>query len=532
MDNTDPKSSGPSEKDNSKRSWDELLDDDPDNRSQQESGEELPPQEGREKKLGRERKPRGTYLDMHQGGQNKNEKLKKNKENPANDLERKLETIQEKLDEANKELMTTKRNLQIQETKTQEQQEKINENSIVIKTQTETIEKLKTENEDLNEMNEKVRELNKELIHRIANDESNTIKIEDSKKPKILLIADSNGKRLEPQLKQSNSFTIPRYVPANNLRKGAEYLRSEEGRRDLAAADGALMLLGTNDMGNGADARLTYQLTEEIADITTKAKRRLFILEIPPTKTNTKRNIEVRVHNVRLENLKNKSPYTLIVQYFNKIDCMLDREIFQDDLHINPQGKAMEAIVKEIERTITETDFGKLEETIPTPIPTPRRRSLDNRMKMKIPPTTTAIAKEWTIRIPELATGFLIGKKQANKTRLEKKFTVRIQIVSAHDKGDTLFVVSGPKSNVEEAIAEINSSIEKALNKDPPQHQPQPQRTRDPRQNNRATTNTRNRSRSPLAGYSATWQDGGYNTNVWAEVLEEETTVRGTRLTQ
>ena len=95
---------------------------------------------------------------------------------------------------------------------------------------------------------------------------------------------------------------------------------------------------------------------------------------------------------------------------------MTNAEIFEDELHIDAEGKACDVIVQEIENAIKLTDFGPLEDTQIAPARQTTARqattTIANRKDKEI---------EWTTRVPDHATGFLIGSKQTNKLRLEKK---------------------------------------------------------------------------------------------------------------
>ena len=87
--------------------------------------------------------------------------------------------------------------------------------------------------------------------------------------------------------------------------------------------------------------------------------------------------------------------------------------------------------------------------------------------------------------------------------------------MSAHDGGDTLFVLSGARHNVDAAKEDINASIEK-VNSTNPRQQQRARKERKP--DNANATDVRYRSRSPLYHLPAnTWQDESMTDSVWAE---------------
>ena len=521
MDETDPKTLIKDQTDHSDEpeKWDRILD---------EGISDSGPESQGKPRTGRGRKPLGSYHDMVHGGKNKDEKTKEDKEQKKQTKEKttentgltmKIEQLQKKLEDSDLDLARTKKSLETHEQTIRDLIQKQAEDTRDQETQDEKNRTIEAENVNLKEANEKLREINDELIRRIANEELELNTPTEANRPKILFLTDSNGRRIQPKINQLTSISILKHVQRNNLGKGIEYIKSSEGTEDLKEADAIVLLLGTNDFGSGSDAKQTHKRTEELVRVATMAKTRVFILEIPPTKSNIRRNIEGKIHNFKLDSLTKLSPYTQIIKYSEKIERMTDAEIFKDELHIDAEGKACDVIVQEIENAIKLTDFGPLEDTQIAPARQTTARqattTIANRKDKEI---------EWTTRVPDHATGFLIGSKQTNKLRLEKKHQVNIKIVSAHDKGDSLFVVNGQKANVEAATEDIKLSIERAQNKSA---QPQRQR-KGKRQDTRGRGGSRNRSRSPLPGYPNlpdhnTWRDGG-DSSVWAA----EETLRGT----
>ena len=224
-----------------------------------------------------------------------------------------------------------------------------------------------------------------------------------------------------------------------------------------------------------------------------------------------------------------------------------DAPLENDSQIIEKQAERISELMKELERLTEENDHlaeknQKLRETNKELISMIAEQTEEtywpDKTENKKPkifsgqedPTSTKYAKEtkpvtklskqheWTMRIPEKVTGFLIGAKQANKQRMEKKHHVAIKVVSAHDGGDPLFVINGMKPNVNSAIEDIEASIEKAQTRDPPK----PQRGRRNRQERKPQEGARYRSRSPHS--DPAWH------REFPSVWEDET-MRGTRHT-
>ena len=406
------------------------------------------------------------------------------------------------IQELYQELQTTHEKYEKQEKRIQEYENKIEDQIATITEQTKQIAKLHQENEAITENNTRLQEMNKELIERVTQDQ---LKVHDTvRKPHILCLTDSHGKRLEER--QGNFRNIhPEFIQRTNLRKGNEYLNTRAGKEAMRRSDAVMILLGTNDMMTEPNANTTESLTTTLVHLINSQKKKAYILEIPPTRTNVNRNIEIKIHNNKIEKLASTSENIQIIKYSHKIEPLPYSEAFQDELHL--KGRAIEILIESINESITnpsykDTDEGVTTEKYAATITTAKKEPQGG-------PRPQGGSYEWRIRIPETTTGLLLGSKYANKIRLEKTFGVQIQLISSHDhKGDAFFIVSGAKPKVEAATEEIKSSIERALDKEHPRGTMRETRGRARgRGRGRGNDNGRHRSRSPLRP----WQDVGHS---------------------
>ena len=350
-----------------------------------------------------------------------------------------------------------------------------------------------TENDKLRKTNEKLRLINKEMLIRLAKEETPTeIK---ANTPNILLLADSNGRRLEQGLKNTNNFNL-RFIQKTNLQRANEFISSPEGKEAIKKCDAVITLLGTNDIGSGSKASTTYLETTRLVQKISSMKKHAAIMEIPHTRDDTTRNVETSIHNLKIQNLKDISPYVTTINYTELIEHLTNEETFEDHIHLNQNEKAAKTIIEIIEKHIQETSFEQLEET--------KEKVNPPTHLQKIPEKDT---KKWSINIAKEVTGFIIGKNRTNKLRLENTYNVKIEIIPGKDGADTIFIIQGSPENLTKTKTDINSSISNIKGRE----------KREPRtrERGREGRSENYRSRSPVD--RNTWQDNDWQTGKWSD---------------
>jgi hypothetical protein len=223
----------------------------------------------------------------------------------ANEL---LELQQPQQNQGNIEDITTLLNNQKRENELKDQQ---------ILTMTESNLKQGKKITQLLTTNLKLKATNDNLIERLA-----TIKLnrpseattKDSDTPRVLMIGDSNARRLEPALTKDHRFTLTLHQNAT-LKKNLKDLTNNNYPLNWEEANTVLLMLGTNDIQNGSHARETQQMTSDIASIIITKGKKVVICEIPPFKESIQYEMEAVIHNKMLHNIPITTPYITLLTY-------------------------------------------------------------------------------------------------------------------------------------------------------------------------------------------------------------------------
>ena len=175
---------------------------------------------------------------------------------------------------------------------------------------------------------EECEELNKELLHKLTNARtvSQHKRTPSRSNLRLIFIGDSNSRRIAPHLDRRNRWD---YSQDTYVIKDLERIKCD------TMYDGAVFLLGTNDIKKGNDGRKEAETLMNYVRNFKQAKN-LFILELPPI---NRRGIEVerRVFNSTLHS-QNKDNRFQIIRMTREIEHAPVESALQDDLHLTKEN--------------------------------------------------------------------------------------------------------------------------------------------------------------------------------------------------
>ena len=166
--------------------------------------------------------------------------------------------------------------------------------------------------------------LNKELLNKLTSARASTERRRSSVQNnlKLIFIGDSNSRRITPHLDRRNKW---------DCSENTYVIRDLERVKCDTTYDGAVFLLGTNDIKKGNDGRKEAEtLMQYVNDF--KYAKHLFILELPPI---NRRGIEVerRIFNNTLHNQNTDNKYQ-IIRMTREIEHAPVETALEDDLHL------------------------------------------------------------------------------------------------------------------------------------------------------------------------------------------------------
>ena len=269
----------------------------------------------------------------------------------------------------------------------------------------------------------KAEEMNEELIQRITKDHTkhdshtkDTDKEAQRERPKVLLIGDSNSRRIMPHLGSSINWSITENT----------YRTEDLKRVDAKGFDCCITILGTNNIKNGNDGIMeARRLLNELKNL--KVKKTL-ICEAPPI---NRRNaaVERRLFNTTLRNESSNIPEIETIRTPAETEECNVEEALTDDLHLN------ELHAKLLAKKITDR----------------AKEACERKTVKEAAPehTITIEAEEDEIKV-------VMGSQHSRAMEIEKAYSVKIR---ANRRDSNRIHITGKKDNVRKAHDDIKNKI-------------------------------------------------------------------------
>ena len=335
----------------------------------------------------------------------------------------------------------------------------------------------------LTKQNLKLKTANTNLLERLANHEltmATTKKTQKNPPPNIIMIGDSNGKRLQPALSTNQNISITLHQ-SSTIQKTLTDLKAQKFPNKWTDAQAILIVQGTNDIQNGTKARDSFTTIANLAETINQHGKKTIICEIPPFNEDTNLDMEASIHNCLLATLPSTSPNITIIKYRDEIDELIDQTTFTDHVHLNIESQAAKHIVEKISQHLTTMDW------TPTPnqsqtINLPPQTSTNQTADYPIPrqPTSTTQPKETstnqrpytrTLSVPKDKAGIIIGMKQTGINKLKTTYNVNLNYISQKD-ADVVFKITGTMTNVIQTEEEMKRLVLSKINAPPPNRNP------------------------------------------------------------
>ena len=319
--------------------------------------------------------------------------------------------------------------------------------------------------------NQKLKAANDNLIERLATNELNHNTLTSQQQTintEILMIGDSNARRLEQILSKNPNFTLKLHQIAT-LRKALTDIRSNNLPPQWEENQIVLLLLGTNDIQNGTKARQTQQMTIELAKAIIEKGKKVIVSEIPPFREDIQHEMEAKIHNKMISTIPSTSPFITLLSYREQIAEYPDQETFTDHVHLDPNSQAAQTIAQLIAQHITSLDVAPIltqQSQIP-PKPTELFATTTDHTATNTRPYTR------TFTVPKDQAGLVIGVRQQVLNRLKDKHQIEINYMSARN-ADPIFKLEGQRNNVTKAEEEIHR-LAASKNDQPPHQRTKPQ---------------------------------------------------------
>ena len=170
--------------------------------------------------------------------------------------------------------------------------------------------------------------LNNELLNKLTSARASTVQRRPSSqnKLKLIFIGDSNSRRITPHLDRRNKW---------DCSENTYVIRDLERVKCDTTYDGAVFLLGTNDIKKGNDGkREAENLIQHVKEF--QHAKHLFILELPPI---NRRGTEVerRIFNNTLHNQNSDNRFQ-IIRMTREIEHAPVETALEDDLHLTREN--------------------------------------------------------------------------------------------------------------------------------------------------------------------------------------------------
>ena len=322
---------------------------------------------------------------------------------------------------------------------------------------------IKKQDETIKNLNETVKSLeedNNNLIKRITDNIRKPRTPPSPPKPttpptpkkRIHILGDSNTSRMLPTLLKDNTrewiLTDKLYRP-NDIDK---YIESPNNHLDQA--DTIILLTGTNLIKDG---NYPAEIQQKIATTLNKLPKRplKIIVELPPFRTSSTRNIDTQIVNQLLEDTAKATPRTSIAKYRTSLNQYNRRTIMEDELHIIKGGTAAEIIYNAISKEINNPPKDE-----PT---TPQKEDIATPDQDRSRKRSRQTSEE--IHIPKGAVGLVLGRGKQNLTKWTRDHGTQIEIITKRDNtsepGDLTIEITGEREQRRTVKDTINSIIRK-----------------------------------------------------------------------
>ena len=319
--------------------------------------------------------------------------------------------------------------------------------------------------------NQKTKATNEELIDRLAKDalESRPATTTYETKPHILMMGDSNARRIEPKLNTNSKVQI-NLLQSGTLAKAAEQIQKQTNLPQWTQTRAVLVFLGTNDLQNGTRARDLFNITNQIAATTQQEGRKLIISQIPPFRDNMYLETEAKIYNRMIEDLPTTHSTISIVNYRQDIDDLPETETFEDHIHLDAEGPAAEILINKIKHHVSNMDLTfELNTHQQIRMTTPTRNPTTNYPTSQTQPMP--YSKTFTVDMSKA--GLVIGARQMGIAKLRKTYSVEVTYTSLPNT-DPIFKISGQRESVwqaEKEIQRITSSAQPTTQRRAPMRQ-------------------------------------------------------------
>jgi hypothetical protein len=303
------------------------------------------------------------------------------------------------------------------------------------------------------------------LIERIANNELNATiasKPQHKDTPQVLMLGDSNGRRMEPTLSSDPRITLTFHQSAT-LAKTLSDLKSGNTPDKWNQAQVVIIQLGTNDLQNGANTRQTHSMTSDLANFIINKGKKVVICEIPPFRDNANLDMETTIHNRLICNLPTTTPNISLISYRETTNDYPDSDTFSDHIHLRHEGLAAKYIMETIIKHLTTMDMT----TIPQNETPEQQQQLTRQSETKDYQPRPQRPFSRSFAVPKEKAGLIIGVKQSGIQKLKETHNVMISYISVRNS-DPVFKVTGNKNNVLQTEEEINRLIDRKDTLPPP----------------------------------------------------------------
>ena len=269
----------------------------------------------------------------------------------------------------------------------------------------------------------KTEEMNDELIQRITKDHpkhdahtKDAHKETRREKPKVILIGDSNSRRIMPHLEDNLNWSITENT----------YRIEDVKRVDAKGFEVCVTILGTNNIKNGNDGITeARRLLEELKSLKVK---KILICEAPPI---NRRNaaVERRLYNATLRNESINIPEMETIRTPPETEECNVEEALTDDLHLNEHhAKLMAKKISDRAKAACERKTDKM---------------ADSEQEMVIE------AEEEEIKT-------VMGNQHSRAMEIERNYNVKIK---ANRRDPNKIHITGKKENVKKAYEDIKSRV-------------------------------------------------------------------------
>jgi hypothetical protein len=276
---------------------------------------------------------------------------------------------------------------------------------------------LKVEKEEADRLTERLAK------QKIEEKQRGVEQLKEAAKGKMLIIGDSNGKRILPALQKE----IPEkeWVREEGIYREEDILNAlttNATQQRIEESEGIVMMMGTNHLRDGERAE---EVEKRIGNVLKELrKKQVMVVEVPPFGDSRQLNSETRILNALILN-RVKEENQQIIQYRENIRDQTLEELMEDNIHISRTGEASKIIAREVRKKIDNMN----------------QRGEEEQEIVK------------TITVENDRVGILIGKQGRNIRNLTEENKVKID---KEDMGaETEFTVKGKEEDVSRTIRYI-----------------------------------------------------------------------------